>query len=104
MNLESRTVQIEAMLLLELHKRGTRSGPALREAYKERTGQTLRLGSLHPTLARLRKKGYVTSEEGEPSPKRGNYRTVNFDITEEGRRALARFVEQLKQLTIVFNA
>lgn len=52
------------------------------------TGKKITTGAVHASLQRLEKKGYVTSEMGEASAKRGGRRKRLYTITIAGSKIL----------------
>ncbi len=58
------------------------------EEYEVQTEKATSIGSVHSTLNRLSKKGFLTSEMGEPTAERGGRRKRIYKITAEGQRAL----------------
>lgn len=58
------------------------------EEYETQTQKSVSIGAVHSTLDRLSKKGYLTSEMGEPTAERGGRRKRIYKITAEGQRAL----------------
>lgn len=57
---------------------------------RERVGDEVSLRALYTTLDRLEKKGFVTSEWGEPTPERGGRRKRYFHIQPSGRDAVEK--------------
>ena len=56
---------------------------------KNQTGRKLILSSVHKTLLRLEKKGYLQSKIGNPSPQRGGRAKRMYQITAAGVKAIA---------------
>ena len=63
-------------------------GTALLDDLQQITGKEWSVGALYTTLERLEKKGFISSEWGEPTPQRGGRRKRNFQVQAAGRRAL----------------
>ncbi len=58
------------------------------EEYEEQTTKTVSIGSVHSTLERLTKKGFLKSEMGAPTAERGGRRKRIYEITAAGYKAL----------------
>jgi len=58
------------------------------EEFESQTGRAASIGSIHSTMDRLSKKGFLTSEMGEPSTNRGGRRKRIYTITADGQLAL----------------
>jgi len=58
------------------------------EEFAEKTGRSVSIGSVHSTLSRLEKKGFVKSAMGEPSAIRGGRRKRIYEITGLGQQVL----------------
>jgi DNA-binding PadR family transcriptional regulator len=82
--------RLETVLLSALASK-RRYGLEIRDTVKKVTGgrQSLSLGGLYPALARLERRGLVTSEWGESTPERRGARRRYYEITGHGARALA---------------
>lgn len=78
----------QVVLLAVARLEGDGYGVSVRREIARRTGRDVTVGSVYTTLARLEEKGYVTSEEGEPTPRRGGRARKLFRIRPEGARAL----------------
>lgn len=61
---------------------------AITESLSEHTGRSIKLGVVHSVLHRLEKKGFVISQLGEPTKKRGGRRKRYYTITNSGKAAL----------------
>ncbi|MEM7512946.1 MAG: PadR family transcriptional regulator [Bacteroidota bacterium] len=59
------------------------------EEFEEQTGRAVSIGAVHSTLDRLSKKGFLKSEMGESTAKRGGRRKRIYSITAAGHSALA---------------
>lgn len=62
------------------------------------TGRRVKLGVVHAVLNRMEKKGYITSELGDPTRERGGKRKRFFKISHAGKIALLRSKEQRDRL------
>ena len=58
------------------------------EEFKNQSGRSVSICSVHSTLDRLKDKGFLTSEMGEPTAERGGRRKRIYSITAIGKRAL----------------
>jgi PadR family transcriptional regulator PadR len=58
------------------------------EEFKSQTGRAASIGSVHSTMDRLSKKGFLTSNMGQPSTNRGGRRKRIYTITASGQLAL----------------
>ncbi len=58
------------------------------EEFKEQSGRSVSIGAVHSTLDRLKEKGFLTSEMGQPTAERGGRRKRIYSITNAGKRAL----------------
>lgn len=62
------------------------------------TGRKVKLGVVHAVLNRMEKKGYISSELGQPTKERGGKRKRFFKITHAGKISLIRSKEQRDRL------
>ncbi len=60
------------------------------EEFEKQTGRTVSIGAVHSTLSRLADKGFLESEMGDPSTKRGGRRKRIYTITALGQKALKK--------------
>lgn len=60
------------------------------EEFKDQTGRSVSIGSVHSTMDRLSEKGFLTSEMGKPSTERGGRRKRIYTITASGQLALKK--------------
>lgn len=58
------------------------------EEFKNQSGRSSSIGSVHSTLERLVEKKFLTSEMGQPSTERGGRRKRIYSITAQGQDAL----------------
>ncbi len=61
------------------------------------------MGVVYDTMERLRKKGYLETFMGEPSPVRGGMRKKFYKVTEDGIEALAKSKEIYDKIMAGFN-
>ncbi len=91
--------EFEQVVLLSLMRLGDDAyGVSIRREIEERTGRSVSLGAIYPTLHRLEAKGYVSSYTGEPTATRGGRAKRHFQLDAEGRTALNRSREMLAAL------
>lgn len=81
-----------AMLLNEAYS------VAICEEIEKHTGRKVKLGVVHAVLNRLEDKGYISSQLGEATKKRGGRRKRFFSITQAGKSAIIKAKEQRDQL------
>jgi DNA-binding PadR family transcriptional regulator len=83
--------EFEQMVLLALMRLGEGAyGVTIRREIEERTGRSVTLGAIYPTLHRLEAKGFVSSYNGEPSATRGGRSKRHFRLEAEGLATLRR--------------
>lgn len=58
------------------------------EEFESQTNRSVSIGAVHSTLSRLENKGFLNSEMGKASAKRGGRRKRIYTITALGERAL----------------
>ncbi len=63
------------------------------EEFESQTGRAASIGSVHSTMDRLSKKGFLTSEMGQPSSNRGGRRKRIYKITASGQKVLRKSKE-----------
>ena len=83
--------EFEQLVLLSLATLGE-DAPG-RDVYEEiarTTGRDVAVTAVYVTLNRLQKKGYVSSEMGDPTPERGGRAKKLFRLDAEGAEALKR--------------
>src|SRR5258708_28563914 len=77
-----------AVLLAIIHLRGRGYGVSIADEIERRAGKPVSFGAVYATLDRLRKKGLISSELGEPTPERGGKPKRFFRIEAPGECAL----------------
>ena len=88
--------EFEQVLLFALVALGDEAhGNAVRAFVEEETGRARSPGSIHLTLERLERRGFVTSRLGDPTPVRGGRRKRFYALTPAGARALKASYELL---------
>lgn len=78
----------QVVLLAVAHLEGSGYGMSVRQEIERRTGRDVAVGSVYATLARLEEKGFVTSYEGDPTPRRGGRSKRHFRLEPAGAEAL----------------
>jgi PadR family transcriptional regulator PadR len=86
------------VLLAVLRLEGSGYGVTIREEILERAGRDVSAGTIYPTLDRLERKGFVTSETSEPRPERGGRSRRVYRVTDGGLEALRSSQEALEAL------
>ncbi|MGD8817598.1 MAG: PadR family transcriptional regulator [Acidobacteriota bacterium] len=89
-------------LLAVLRLRDEAYGVTVRQAIEEVTGRDVSAGAVYTTLARLEKRGLVSSRVGESAPERTGQRRKYYTVQPEGAamvhesvNAVARMVDGL---------
>lgn len=91
--------EFEQVVLLALASLGPGAyGMAIHDEIQRKIDRSVSITSVYVTLARLEKKGYVSSTLGDPSPERGGRAKRCFRIEAEGAAALRRSREMLVKL------
>ena len=91
--------EFEMVVMLALLHLGDRAyGMTIRLEIEERTGRSVSIGAVYTTLRRLQRKGFVSSQLGEPSPSRGGRAKKYFTLEPEGLEALRRSREMFASL------
>lgn len=73
-------------------------GVTIRREIEARTGRSVSLGAIYPTLHRLESKKLVSSHRGEPTATRGGRARRHFEIEAAGMAALRRSREVMQAL------
>ena len=81
--------ELEEILLLTVAALSPKAyGFSVKENVEERTGRYANLSAIHACLYRLEKKGFLESEFGEATKKRGGKRKKYFELTPSGMDAI----------------
>src|ERR1700730_1580516 len=89
----------ELLVLLALIRLGDDAyGVPISHAIEESSGREVALGSVYITLERLEKKGFVSSELGEPTAVRGGRAKTYFRLTPKGLREVRQAQRTLVKL------
>lgn len=88
--------QLEAMVLKLVQTLGDEAyGASVRRSINETCRKQYSIGAIYTTLARLEKKGLLTSRMTEPLPERGGRSRRNYEITGLGASALHQTEEMV---------
>jgi PadR family transcriptional regulator, regulatory protein PadR len=89
----------ELLVLVALIKLGDEAyGVPISEAIEESSGRDVAIGSVYITLARLERKGFVSSRLGEATAERGGRAKTYFTISAKGLREVRRAQRTLMSL------
>ena len=90
MNRKQTLGEMEHLVLLVVIRLGDEAyGMRISEELAERTGRDVAIGSVYAALDRLEKRGYVSSNIGDPTPQRGGRAKRYFAAQRTGVEALA---------------
>jgi len=78
----------ETVLLVVAAQDGEAYGLSITKVIEDELGRSVNMSSVHTALYRLQEKGYVKSDMGDPSDRRGGRRKRIFVITSAGKSAL----------------
>lgn len=91
---------LERMVLTAVLGKGNNAyGVEIRDCIEKDAGHKVSLPAIYTTLARLEKKGFLTSKEGEITPERGGKAKLYFTVTGSGQRALKSSYGMLRNLS-----
>ena len=86
---EPKAGEFEQLILLAiLQLKNNAYGMSIRREIEDRTERRTALGAVYTTLARLEKKGYVSSWNGSPTEERGGRSKRFFKVQALGKAAL----------------
>lgn len=95
----ARIGEFEQLLLLALLRLGDDAyGVTLRREIEERTGRVVSAGAVYTAMERLEARGLVSSEIGEPTPRRGGKAKKYYRIETKGAQAVAASYEALREM------
>jgi DNA-binding PadR family transcriptional regulator len=81
--------RIEEIILLAVWRlKDNAYGVTIREEVIRVTDQDWQQGAIYGPLARLHRKGYLTTTKGEPTPERGGRSKIFYKLTPFGLEAL----------------
>ncbi|OEK05115.1 PadR family transcriptional regulator [Roseivirga misakiensis] len=78
----------ETVLLVTASQDGEAYGLSITKVIEEELGRSVNMSSVHTALYRLEEKGYVKSDLGGASGRRGGRRKRFFSVTSLGKSAL----------------
>ncbi|MCP4723978.1 MAG: PadR family transcriptional regulator [bacterium] len=78
----------ELILLIVFRLKGNAYGVTIRSLFKEITKRDINFGSMYNTLYLLVRRGFIVSEQSEPSAKKGGKRKKMYTLTKSGMAAL----------------
>lgn len=91
--------EFEILVLAAMVRLGDRAyGVSILDEIAQRSGRTVSLGGLYPTLARLERKGLVTSKMGEATAIRGGRAKRYYALTAQGEAQLERSSQILSSM------
>jgi DNA-binding PadR family transcriptional regulator len=91
--------QLEQLLMLAVVRAGEQAyGGTIQQALEETAGRSASIATIHVTLVRLEKKGYVRSRREAPTPIRGGKAKRCFRLTAKGVEALRDSREALEKM------
>lgn len=88
---------IVVLALLRLEDRAY--GVTVRQEIEVRIDREVSIGAVYATLERLERKGYVSSQRGDPTPERGGRSKRFFRVTADGVEAVSRTHRALESMT-----
>jgi PadR family transcriptional regulator len=92
--------EFEQLLLLALAQLGDdASGGRVSALIEDRTARVVSPGAVYTAFQRLERRGFVTSEFGDPTPQRGGKRQKLYRLRPAGARALAGMQDALARMT-----
>ena len=96
MKLLSRAEEIILVAILRLE--GNAYGISIRDYIYKATGTEWSFASIYDPLNKLTNKGYVVKRKGKPTPERGGRHKCLYEITADGKKALAKIHEVHDQI------
>ncbi|MCP4726574.1 MAG: PadR family transcriptional regulator [bacterium] len=87
------TLNEEVLLLAILRLKDNAYPVSIREKVIEMTKKDVVYGTLYNSLDHLQKKGYISSEKGDPTPERGGKSKIYFNLTVSGLTTLKNTIE-----------
>jgi PadR family transcriptional regulator PadR len=91
--------EFEQVVLLTVARLGEGAyGMAIRQEIEDRARRRVAIGSVYAALDRMERKGYVSSEVGDPTPVRGGRAKRFYTLRPPGAEVLRRSHELLEGL------
>lgn len=88
----------ETVLLLIMLMKEDAYGFSVSQAYEEHMHKSISISAIHAVMARLEKKGLISSHMGGSSPERGGRRKRIFTATAAGQTAIAEIKASRQKL------
>ncbi|MEM6631842.1 MAG: helix-turn-helix transcriptional regulator [Bacteroidota bacterium] len=86
------------LLLVAIMNKGEIYGFSIKLEYEKQMGKSLSMPAIHTVLKRLEQKGFLRSELGVATQKRGGKRKRLYQITKYGYRAISEIQENRTRL------
>ena len=91
--------EFEQIVLLTVARlRSNAYGMAIRQEIEGRVGRSIAIGSVYAALDRMERKGFLTSDVGDPTPVRGGRAKRYYALQGPGAEALHRSRDVLSGL------
>lgn len=92
--------EFEQLLLFAVLRLGERAyGVSVRQEIERRTGRSVSAGAVYTGLARLERRGLVSSRVGTATPERGGRRKKYYTLTPGGAASLYETWESLSDIS-----
>lgn len=91
--------EVLVMMAVLVRERAGAYGVTIREEIEQRTGRQVSTGAVYTALDRLRERGLVRGEVGEPTPERGGRRKRYYRLEPAGTAALAETVRTFESMS-----
>jgi PadR family transcriptional regulator PadR len=88
----------EIVLLATAILNGEAYGVSIKNEIESRLKRDVSMGALHTALLRLESKGYIRSKKGEATDERAGRPRHYFEITAEGKKAIAYTKESREKM------
>ena len=91
--------EFEHLLLVAVLRLGEGAyGVSMKAEIEERTGRSVTLGAIYPTMDRLEARGLVTSSMSEPTGGRGGRSRRVFEVTPQGVEAARKAYDAVRAM------
>ncbi len=87
----------ELILLIVYRLKGNAYGVTIRSLFRDITSRDINFGSMYNTLYLLVRRGFIVSEQSEPSARKGGKRKKMYTLTPAGMNALKAAQDIQKQ-------
>ena len=92
--------ELEALVLLAVLRLGADAyGIAIQQEIAAHADRYPSLGAIYSTLTRLEQKGFVTAQDGDPTPTRGGRRKKLYTVEAAGRQAVRTSIAAIQALS-----